>query len=163
MLTLNWNIIWTFVNLIVLFVLLRMFLFKPVMNIIEKRQKLIADQLGQADSSDKAAKERLAEADKLLQSSNSIAEAHASKIIEDAKLENTRIINEAKLEADRILTESRERAKREADMIMNESKGQITELALSAAKKIARVNKNELEEQKLFDEVLREASVEHGA
>lgn len=163
MLTLNWNIIWTFVNLILLFVLLRMFLFKPVTDIIEKRQKMIADEMGKADNMEQTAKERLAAADKVLQSSNSLAEAHASKIIEDAKLENTKIINDAKLEADRILTESRERAKREAELIMNESKGQITELALSAAKRLAKINRNDAEEQSLFEDVLREASVKHDA
>ncbi len=163
MLTLNMNIIWTFVNLIALFLLLRIFLFKPVTNMIDQRQQLIADQLGQADSMEKAAKERLAEADKVLQSSNSLAQQHASKIIEDAKLENARIINEAKAEADRILTDSRQRAKREADLIMSESRGQITELALEAAKKLAKINRNEAEEQNLFNDMLREASAEHDA
>ena len=70
MLTLNMNIVWTFINLVALFLLLRVFLFKPVTNMIDQRQKLISDQLGQADSMEKSAKERLAEADKVLQSSN---------------------------------------------------------------------------------------------
>ncbi len=163
MLTLNMNIVWTFVNLIVLFILLRVFLFKPVTNIINQRQKILSEQMNQADSMEKTAKEHLNEADKVLQSSNSLAQAHADKIIEDAKLENARIINEAKEEADRILTDSRLRAKREAELLMNESKGQIAELALAAAKKLAKVNRNEAEEQSLFNDVLREASIRHDA
>lgn len=163
MLTLNMNIVWTFVNLIVLFILLRVFLFKPVTNIINQRQRILSEQMIQADSMEKTAKEHLNEADKVLQSSNSLAQAHADKIIEDAKLENARIINEAKEEADRILTDSRLRAKREAELLMNESKGQIAELALAAAKKLAKVNRNEAEEQSLFNDVLREASIRHDA
>ncbi|MDO5776419.1 MAG: ATP synthase F0 subunit B [Eubacteriales bacterium] len=163
MLTLNMNIVWTFVNLIVLFILLRVFLFKPVTNIINQRQRILSEQMNQADSMEKTAKEHLNEADKVLQSSNSLAQAHADKIIEDAKLENARIINEAKEEADRILTDSRLRAKREAELLMNESKGQIAELALAAAKKLAKVNRNEAEEQSLFNDVLREASIRHDA
>ena len=163
MLTLNMNIVWTFVNLIVLFILLRVFLFKPVTNIINQRQKILSEQMNQADSMEKTAKEHLNEADKVLQSSNSLAQAHADKIIEDAKLENARIINEAKEEADRILTDSRLRAKREAELLMNESKGQIAELALAAAKKLAKVNRHEAEEQSLFNDVLREASIRHDA
>ena len=46
---------------------------------------------------------------------------------------------------------------------MSESKGQITELALAAAKKLAKINRNEAEEQSLFNDVLREASVGHDA
>ena len=163
MLTLNMNIVWTFVNLIVLFILLRVFLFKPVTNIINQRQRILSEQMNQADSMEKTAKEHLNEADKVLQSSNSLAQAHADKIIEDAKLENARIINEAKEEADRILTDSRLRAKREAELLMSESKGQIAELALAAAKKLAKVNRNEAEEQSLFNDVLREASIRHDA
>ena len=163
MLTLNMNIVWTFVNLIVLFILLRVFLFKPVTNIINQRQRILSEQMNQADSMEKTAKEHLNEADKVLQSSNSLAQAHADKIIEDAKLENARIINEAKEEADRILTDSRLRAKREAELLMNESKSQIAELALAAAKKLAKVNRNEAEEQSLFNDVLREASIRHDA
>ena len=64
-------------------------------------------------------------------------------------------------EADRILVDSRQRAKREADLIMSESRGQITELALAAAKKLAKINRNDAEEQSLFNDVLREASLEH--
>lgn len=163
MLTLNMNIVWTFVNLIVLFILLRVFLFKPVTNIINQRQRILSEQMNQADGMEKTAKEHLNEANKVLQSSNSLAQAHADKIIEDAKLENARIINEAKEEADRILTDARLRAKREAELLMNESKGQIAELALAAAKKLAKVNRNEAEEQSLFNDVLREASIRHDA
>ena len=43
MLTLNLNILWTVVNILVLFVLLRKFLYRPVMNVIEQRQKQIRE------------------------------------------------------------------------------------------------------------------------
>ena len=46
MLTLNLNILWTVVNILVLFVLLRKFLYRPVMNVIEQRQKQIDDAIG---------------------------------------------------------------------------------------------------------------------
>lgn len=45
MLTLDWGIIWTVVNILILFVLLRIFLFKPVMGMIENRQAMIRNQL----------------------------------------------------------------------------------------------------------------------
>ena len=45
MLTLNLNILWTVVNILVLFVLLRKFLYRPVMNVIEQRQKQIDDAI----------------------------------------------------------------------------------------------------------------------
>ena len=41
MLTLNLNLLYTVVNVLVLFLLLRKFLYKPVMNVIAQRQKQI--------------------------------------------------------------------------------------------------------------------------
>ena len=38
MLNLNWNIIWTFVNLIILYILLRKFLFGPITAMMEKHE-----------------------------------------------------------------------------------------------------------------------------
>ena len=51
MLTLNLNLLWTVVNVLVLFLLLRKFLYKPVMNIIAERQKQVDDALAAAETS----------------------------------------------------------------------------------------------------------------
>jgi F-type H+-transporting ATPase subunit b len=48
MLTLNLNLLYTVVNILVLFVLLRKFLYRPVMNVIEQRQKQIDDAIADA-------------------------------------------------------------------------------------------------------------------
>lgn len=45
MLRLDINLVFTIINLIVLFVLMRIFLFKPVNNIIAKREEAIANSL----------------------------------------------------------------------------------------------------------------------
>ena len=44
-LSLDMNIVWTFVNILILFLFFRVFLFKPVNNILEQRQKLIEDDM----------------------------------------------------------------------------------------------------------------------
>mgnify|MGYP002737791582 CR=1 FL=1 len=51
MLTLNLNLLWTVVNVLILFLLLRKFLYKPVMNVIAQRQKQIDDAIAAAESS----------------------------------------------------------------------------------------------------------------
>ena len=55
MLTLNLNLLYTVVNVLVLFLLLRKFLYKPVMNIIAQRQKQVDDALAAAETSKKEA------------------------------------------------------------------------------------------------------------
>ena len=50
MLNLNWNIIWTFVNLIILYILLRKFLFGPITAMMEKREGEIKSSLDNASA-----------------------------------------------------------------------------------------------------------------
>ena len=49
MLHVDQNIFWTVVNLLILFILLRIFLFKPVLGMIEKRKAAIEGTLSDAD------------------------------------------------------------------------------------------------------------------
>ena len=60
MLTLNINLLYTVVNVLLLFLLLRKFLYKPVMNIIEQRQKQVDDAMAAAETSKTEAKTALA-------------------------------------------------------------------------------------------------------
>lgn len=49
MLSLNpWDILWTIVNLLVLYAIFRKFLFQPVMNIIHEREDMINKQFEDA-------------------------------------------------------------------------------------------------------------------
>ena len=50
MLSINpWNILWTVVNLLVIYAIFRKFLFQPVMNVINAREKMINNQFKRAD------------------------------------------------------------------------------------------------------------------
>ena len=50
-----WTVLWTGINLVVLYLLMRHFLFKPVTAMMEQRTKAIEDGLSQAE----AAKEEI--------------------------------------------------------------------------------------------------------
>ena len=49
MLRIDFNLVLTIINLIVLYLILRKFLFRPVMDIMEKREKMIADGISHAN------------------------------------------------------------------------------------------------------------------
>ena len=48
MLSLGWNLVWTIINLIVLYLLMKKFLIGPVIGIMEKREAQIAGQFEEA-------------------------------------------------------------------------------------------------------------------
>mgnify|MGYP000785194576 CR=1 FL=1 len=57
MLRVDWNLLLTIINLLLLFVMMRIFLFKPVQKIIAARQAEADRQFKEADESKQAAEE----------------------------------------------------------------------------------------------------------
>ena len=75
------NIFWTVVNLLILFILLRIFLFKPVLGMIEKRKAAIEGTLSDADQKNAAAQ--------------ALKQQYESSL-KDAKQESFQIVSDAK-------------------------------------------------------------------
>ena len=66
MLKLDINLLWTVVNVLIMYALLRKFLFKPVQDVLDKRQKMVDDELANAQDAKTKAEAALAAAnDKL--------------------------------------------------------------------------------------------------
>ena len=85
MLEFNSTLVWTLINFLVLFLLLRHFLIKPVMNIMEQREKMIADGLQNArDTQEEALKMKQEYADAL-----SGAQEESEKIVKQARDEES--------------------------------------------------------------------------
>ena len=55
MLKLDINLLWTVVNVLVMYAVLRKFLFKPVQDVIAKRQQMVDANLADAETSKKEA------------------------------------------------------------------------------------------------------------
>ena len=57
MLNFDINILWSLINLIILFVLMRLFLFKPIKKVLAKRKEMIDSQFKEAEEKEKSAEE----------------------------------------------------------------------------------------------------------
>ena len=66
MIQFNASLIYTIINLVIFYLLLKKFLFKPVMGIMEKREKMIADGLQNATDTQNEAKQLKADYEKAL-------------------------------------------------------------------------------------------------
>ena len=161
MLTLNSGIVWTVINLIILVILMRIFLFKPVQKIIDERKRLISEQIDSAKDREENAARKLEEAEAYLKASGDTARKQADAILKEAEMKNEKLIAQAKAEADGILVSSRKQAQKVRDQLLEESKKEITGLTLSAAKKLAGIYVNPEEEEHLFDQLLNKAGEAH--
>ena len=112
MLTLNLNLLYTVVNILVLFLLLRKFLYKPVMNIIAQRQKQVDDALNAAETSKQEAAAALNDAQAKLHNVDAEAAARRTAYEQQAEKDKQQLLARSLNEQDdaRLLDDLLEKA-----------------------------------------------------
>lgn len=131
-----WDILFTIVNVLVIYWILKKFLFNRIKNVIDDREANIRDQFTEAGNRKKEADEEKA---KYLKKQDA-AEQEAVAIVKKARTEADRIYDkslaEAQEEADAIRAKARTDAENIKQKNLAESREAISALALMAAKKI---------------------------
>ena len=157
MLALNMNIFWTFLNLIVLYLLMRRFLFGPVNKFMENRTKEIQASLDNATNINK-------EADALKKSYEDVlagAESEAYEILKNAKQNAMReyddVLQTAKMDAMQVLRDADKAIALQTEKAVKDVKLEIVNVALLAAEKAAIQNMDSEANKKMIDEFLLEA------
>ena len=151
MLSINMGLVWTIINLIVLFLLLRHFLINPVSNIMEQRRKLIADGLQNAQDTQDEANRLKAEYEEALSGAKKESAEIVDKARIDARAEYDRIVGEAGAKAGNIIENAKENVRIEREQTMKELQSQIAGLAIASAEKIVGDK-----EQNIYDQFLGE-------
>lgn len=157
MLSLDLNLVWTIINLVVLYLLLRHFLFKPVMGIMEKRRQIIEDGLKNAQDAQNDALKMKQEYEDALKG----VKQESAQIIEQArsaaKNEYDRIVGEAGDKAGSIIENAKETVRVEREQTMKELQGEIAGLAVASAAKIV----GRTADEDLYDQFLKEVGGTH--
>ena len=157
MLSLDLNLVWNIINLVVLYLLLRHFLFKPVMGIMDKRRQIIEDGLRNAQDAQNDAMKMKQEYEDALKG----AKQESVQIVENArsaaKNEYDRIVAEAGEKAGSIIENAKETVRVERERTMRELQGEIAGLAVASAEKIV----GKTADQDLYDQFLKEVGGTH--
>ncbi len=147
------------VNFLILLALLRLFLYKPVLNMLAERRQRIKEGLEAADKAkEEAAKER-AEFDRKLEEERRLAQqkiAEATKASEKAREE---IIRKAQEDAQAIMDRAREEAGKERERILAEARKQVAELTILSTQKVLGRMLDENLQKQLIQEFLAEGKV----
>ena len=124
------------VNFLILFVILRAWVFGPIVNMLEDRREKIAQGLEDARVAEEARAKAEEEADKIIAEAQHQANQRVSEATERAE----QAARDVRAEAEREANEIREEAAREAEQAKREAlgelRGQIAALAMSAAQKL---------------------------
>ena len=156
MLRLDWNILFNIINLIILYLLMKRFLFKPVNAILEKRQQAADAQFAEADRQKAEAKERQEHYDALVQG----AEDEKKRIVADARQEASaeygRIVSEAKDKADGIVEKAKADAENEKAAAMQQADAAVRDMVVTAAARMVAMKDAKESDRALYDKFLAE-------
>lgn len=156
MLTLNMNIFWVIFNIIILFILLRIFLYKPLQNIMQKRTELIQNEIDSAQTQNRDA----AALKEQYESSMKNAKAESDEIVgqakERAKVQYDQIVSNASEEAAQIVSQAHRTAESDRDQMMRDAQSELADVALAAAAKLIGKNIDDEANRKMLDDFLSE-------
>ncbi|MGN0534493.1 MAG: F0F1 ATP synthase subunit B [Eubacterium sp.] len=160
MLKFDWNILWTFINLIIFFVLMRLFLFKPIKRTLDKRKELIDDQFRQADETNSLAEELKQQYEAQLEGVEDEKKQILAKTRESAKNEYNTILDRAHNEADKIKADAKKAADIETEKARRAIKEEIAQLAMETAEKVVGRQASSDVDNEIYNEFLGKGSDE---
>ena len=151
-----WTALFTLGNTIVLFLVLKRFLFKPVMKMIEDRQNEIDTMYALADETKASADALQAEyRDKLAAASETSDRIFKEAMVRGQSREEE-IIRQANLEASAILDKAAADIAQEKKKAVNDAKDEISGMAMAIAEKVVGRQLRAEDQDKLFDEFINE-------
>ena len=145
--------LFTAVNIFVMFLILRRFVFKPILRILEKRRVSVEEEIISAHDNRIKTEEMLAESKHTVDH----ARTEASSIIEEAKIQAEKqadnIIKQAKTEAKEIVLKAHEDTRRIHSLMLEEMKDDVADLAvLIASRALGRALDED--EQKILNDMI---------
>ena len=155
MLVLSSDVIYTIINIVILVALLRIFLWKPVLGIIEKRQKAIQDDLDSAAKTNQEAQAVKAEYEASLTGARQESAALVSEARDRAGEQADAILAQANADAEAIREKARADALSEKERVLSEARGEVADLALLATAKLLG-SVDEETDRRLLDDWLAE-------
>ena len=131
-----WDILISLVNLTILFLLVKKFLFQPVKNIMAKRQSEIDERYQSAAEKERVASDCKNTWEEKMKSAEEEASAVLTDATELAKLRGEKIVSEAKTKADVIIRQAEAEVKLEWEKAADGMKREIVEVSEALAEKM---------------------------
>lgn len=157
MIQININLVFTIINLIVLYLLMKKFLFGPVIRVMEQRKSMIDQQFAGAKENEQKALELKDQYEEALKSAKEESFRIMDQAKGEAKAQAERIMQDAGAQADEILAKAREDIRLEQEAAMKEMEGKVAKLALDAAAKILGEKSGSEQDLSLYDQFIEKA------
>jgi len=146
------------INFVILFVLLSVVAYKPIVKMLNERQVKIKESMDQAEKirqetarSEEEIKAHLEEARKEGQAVIAQATQIGERVKEEAK-------DSARQEAESLIAKARTEIKLERDKTVDDLRAEFADIAILAAEKVIKETVDKKKHRKLIDDVLKESA-----
>ena len=146
-----WTALFTLANTIALFLVMKKFLFVPILNMIEDRQKEIDGIYEAAGQAREEADAMRAEYQKKLSAAQATSERIVKEAVERGQSREEEIIRQANREASAILDKAAADIAQEKKKAINDAKDEISDMAIAIAEKVVGRELNAADQADLVD------------
>ena len=148
--------LFTLVNTIALFLVLKHFLFKPVMKMITDRQKEIDDMYDEAGAAKASAQALEKEYAEKLSVAAETGERMVKEAVQRGQAREEEIIRQANAEASAIMDKAAADIALEKKKAVNDAKDEISGMAMAIAEKVVGRELNAFDQKNLIDSFIAE-------
>ena len=156
-----WTVLISLANLLILFLILKKFLFKPVKETLAKRQAEIDKQYEDAAKADEQAQRDRATWEEKLQQADTIADAMIKEAAQTAQFRGDKIVAEAKAEAEAIVRQAQTEAALEKKNAEAGIRREIVDLSTELAGKMLEREVKAEDHRRLIDSFLDDIGDAH--
>ena len=144
------------INFIVLFVLLRIFLYKPVLKMLDERTKRTKEGMELAEATKKEYEQAKVEVQKQIEKGRQEAQAVIAQALQTGERLKEESREESTKQAQVILDRTRGELESERDKIVEGLRKEFVDIAISAAEKVIKETLDKEKHRKLIEETLQE-------
>jgi len=152
----TWTALFILLNTVTMFLVLKKFLFKPVLKMIADRQKEIDDAYADADQAKADASAMRQEYEQKLSDATQTGEKIVKEAVARGQSREEEIIRQANLGAEAIRSKAASDAQREKRKAVNDAKEEISVIALAIAGKVVGRQLDSEDQSQLVDSFIEQ-------
>jgi F-type H+-transporting ATPase subunit b len=147
------------INFIVLFILLRLFLYKPVLRMLDERAERTKEGMELAEATKKEFEQAKGEVQKQIENGRQEAQAIIAQALQTGERLKEESRAEATKQAQVIIDRTRTELASERDKIVDGLRTEFVDIAISAAEKVINETLDKEKHRRLIEETLQQSTV----
>ncbi|MBX6377485.1 MAG: F0F1 ATP synthase subunit B [Clostridia bacterium] len=149
-------LVWTAVNFLILFFILARVLWRPLLAMLEKREREVAENLEAAENAREEAVRFRAEYEERLREAQDRVEAMLREATQRAEALRAEVVEKAQAEAAEVLRRAEETIEREKAEALAQLRGEVFDLALAVARRVLEREVRREDHERLAEQFLVE-------